>query len=468
MTISFRHLAPLFALPLLAPALSHAQEPGKATEFRMQHPGNGPGGQPRIAFLSHRLGNDHAEGISLVDMNGDGFDDLLSGAYWYENPGANGGEWKRHQFRTVGIHNEFVSDCGEWIVDVDHDGLPDLVTTGWISNGVWWYRNPGPKATAAGTMWKAEKITDSYDTEGGAFADINGDGKPDLALAHYNRGGVIWIDFSKAKPTVHHLGGREQDGHGIGVADINGDGKADVLTTHGWFEQVDADNDQWKWHGDWDIGDTGFPVLGYDVNRDGKLDLIYGQGHGYGLYWLEQAGTTDKPLWIRHTIDESFSQSHAVLLADIDDDGTPELITGKRYRGHSGEDPGSYDPVVVYAYKLPTKAQLDAAKSGGEGTSGAMETMRVADPAADPLFVRYGLSVNGTASAGTQFIAADLDHDGDLDIASAGKLGVHVLENLKINKVPKDVREATQPLERHWPFPGEGKEVPQEDGPAPK
>ncbi len=463
----FKSFAPLLALPLLVPALGHAQDPAHATEFRLQHPGNGPGGEPRIAFLSHRLGNDHAEGISLLDMNGDGFADLLSGAYWYENPGANGGEWKRHQFRTVGIHNEFVSDCGEWIVDVDHDGLPDLVTTGWIANGLWWYRNPGPKATAAGTMWKAEKITDSFDTEGGAFADINGDGKPDVALAHYNRSGVLWVDFSKDKPRVHHLGGRAEDGHGIGIADINGDGKADVLTTHGWFEQIDADNDKWKWHGDWDIGDAGFPILGYDVNHDGKLDLIYGQGHGYGLYWLEQAGTADHPLWIRHTIDESFSQSHALLLADIDGDGAPELITGKRYRGHSGNDPGSYDPVVVYAYKFPSKAQLDAARSSAEGTKGTMETMRIADSASDPVFTRYALSVNGTASAGTQFIAADLDHDGDLDIASAGKLGVHVLENLKVNKVPKNVREEMQPLERKWPFPGEGKEVPQEDGPTP-
>ncbi|MFL6306674.1 MAG: FG-GAP repeat domain-containing protein [Candidatus Sulfotelmatobacter sp.] len=467
MTIPFKNFAPLLALPLLAPVLSHAQDPAHATEFRMQHPGNGPGGEPRIAFLSHRLGNDHAEGISLLDMNGDGFTDLLSGAYWYENPGANGGDWKRHQFRTVGIHNEFVSDCGEWIVDVDHDGLPDLITTGWIANGLWWYRNPGPKATAAGAMWKPEKITDSFDTEGGAFADINGDGKPDVALAHYNRSGVLWVDFSKDKPRVHHLGGRAEDGHGIGVADINGDGKADVLTTHGWFEQIDADNDQWKWHGDWDIGDAGFPILGYDVNHDGKLDLIYGQGHGYGLYWLEQAGAAEKPVWTRHSIDESFSQSHALLLADIDDDGTPELITGKRYRGHSGADPGSYDPVVVYAYKLPTKAQLDATKSNAEATKGTMETMRIADSASDPVFTRYALSVNGTASAGTQFIASDLDHDGDLDLASAGKLGVHVLENLKVNKVPKNVREETQPLERKWPFPGEGKEVPQEDGPTP-
>jgi hypothetical protein len=168
------------------------------------------------------------------------------------------------------------------------------------------------------------------------------------------------------------------------------------------------------------------------------MDLIYGQGHSYGLYWLEQAGTADKPLWIRHTIDESFSQSHAILLADLDGDGTPELITGKRYRGHSGNDPGSYDPVVVYAYSLPTQAQLAAAKSSSaESTPGVVETMRIANPAADPVFVRYALSVNGTASAGTQFIAVDLDKDGDIDIASAGKLGVHVLENLKINNVKR-------------------------------
>jgi FG-GAP-like repeat len=462
-------LAQQLALPVLLCGLGYGQDPAQATEFRMQHPGNGPGRETRIAFLAHRLGTDHAEGISMLDMNGDGFVDLLSGAYWYQNPGAQGGEWKQHQFRTVGIHNEFVSDCGEWIVDVDHDGLPDLVTTGWISNGLWWYRNPGPEAIAAGAMWKAEKITDSYDTEGGAFADINGDGKPDLALAHYDRSGILWVDFSGDKPRVHHLGGREQDGHGIGVADINGDGKADVLTPHGWFEQIDADNDKWRWHGDWDLGDTGFPIIGYDVNHDGKLDLIYGQGHGYGLYWLEQAGTPAHRKWIRHTIDESFSQSHALAMVDIDGDGVPKLITGKRYRGHSGNDPGSYDPVVVYAYKLPSKAQIASAKvHAGADTAGGSGMMRIADRTSDPVFTRIALSVNGTASAGTQFVAADFDHDGDIDLASAGKLGVHVLENLKINNVPKSVREETQPLNREWPYPGEGSEVPQEDSPKPQ
>jgi FG-GAP-like repeat len=473
MPIPYKCLVPLFVLCLFAAGSGRAQDPAHATEFRMKHPGDGPGGEPRTAFLIHRLGTDHAEGISMIDMNGDGFVDLLSGAYWYQNPGADGGEWKQYRFRTVGIHNEFVSDCGEWIVDVDHDGLPDLVTAGWISNGLWWYRNPGPQAIAGGAMWKAEKITDSFDTEGGAFADINGDGKPDVALAHYNRSGVLWVDFSKDRPRVHHLGGREQDGHGIGIADINGDGKADVLTPHGWFEQIDADNDKWQWHGDWEIGDAGFPILGYDVNHDGKLDLIYGQGHGYGLYWLEQAGTPVHPKWIRHTIDESFSQSHALALVDIDGDGIPELITGKRYRGHSGNDPGSYDPVVVYAYKLPTKIQFAKAQIANKqhapaAPSSGSGSMQVADSASDITFTRIAISVDGTASAGTQFIAADFDHDGDIDLASAGKLGVHVLENLKVDKVPKSVREETQPLNRKWPFPGEGEEVPQEDGPTPQ
>lgn len=405
-----------------------------AQEARLKSPGPGPEGTIKTSFLAHRLGTDHAEGITALDMNQDGFTDLVSGAYWYENPGAHGGDWKQHQFRTVGIRDEFVSDCGEWAIDVNHDGALDVVTTGWMVNGLWWYENP----KTPDVMWKKHFITDSYDTEGGAMADINGDGKPDVALAHYNHSGILWVDFSGPQPRVHHVGSKEQDGHGIGVADIDGDGKPDLLTPYGWFRNIDANNDKWEWHGDWKLGDAGFPILGYDVNGDGKLDIIYGQGHSYGLYWMEQTGSAGHREWKRHTIDESFSQSHALKLVDLDGDGQPELVTGKRYRGHSGHDPGSYDPVVIYAYTIDRKT----------GT-----------------FTRSAISVNGTASAGTQFIAEDLDHDGDIDLASAGKLGVHFLENLKVDQVPKATREEQQPMNRKWPFPGEGEQVQQEDGP---
>jgi hypothetical protein len=410
-----------------------------AQMVRKQNPtrGDAPGGVPQVIFRVHRLGTDHAEGISSMDMNGDGLPDLLSGAYWYENPGPTGGEWKRHQYRTVGMIGEFVSDCGEWIFDVNHDGAPDVVTTGWLQNGLWWYENP----KRPDVMWQKHLITDSYDTEGGAVGDLNGDGKPDLALAHYNHSGIIWVDFSQREPKVHHVGIPEQDGHGIGMADVDGDGKVDLLTPSGWFKNIDADHDKWEWHGDWQMDDAGFPIIAYDVNNDGKMDIIYGQGHGYGLYWLEQQGDGANRHWVKHVIDESFSQSHALALVDIDGDGVPELVTGKRYRGHSGHDPGSYDPLVVYYYKIDRKT----------GT-----------------FTRYPISVNGTAGVGTQFVVGDLDGDGDLDLATAGKTGVHFFENLKIDRVPKETRENDLLLNKDWPFPGEGSIVQQEDGPPKK
>jgi hypothetical protein len=405
--------------------LASAAFPGAVYGQLNQKRGNAPGDVPQTTYFVHRLSSDHAEGITTLDMNGDGRQDIVSGAYWYENPGPGGGEWKRHQYRSVDIVGEFVSDCGEWVVDVNHDGAPDIVSAGWMTDGLFWYENPKKQ----GAMWERHFITHSVETEGGWMADINGDGKPDLALAHYGRSGMIWVDFAGPEPKVHHVGGHDQDGHGVGMADIDGDGKIDILTPYGWFKNIDADRDQWEWHGDWDLEEAGFPIIGYDVNGDGKTDIIYGRGHSYGLYWLEQQGDAAHRRWVKHTIDESFSQVHALALADIDGDGELELIAGKRYRGHDGHDPGSYDPLVIYYYKINRKT--------GE-------------------FTRYPISLNGTAGAGTQFIVADLDGDGDLDIATAGKTGVHFFENLKIDLVPHAEREKELLLDKNWPFPDEG------------
>ncbi len=119
----------------------------------------------------------------------------------------------------------------------------------------------------------------------------------------------------------------------------------------------------------------------------------------------------------------------------LDDSGTTWLITGKRYRAHNDGDPGAHDPLVIYAYRI-----------NGDAT-----------------FTRFPISVNGTAGVGTQILALDFDKDGDLDLAVAGKSGVHFLENLTINKVPKATRETQQwQFDRQVAVPDEGQEVHQE------
>ena len=102
MRLNTMSTAAFVLLSLAIPAL--AQLVGGAD--RIQTRGPGPGGVPQATFFVHRLGTDHAEGITTLDMNGDGLPDLVSGAYWYENPGPKGGEWKRHQYREVGTVNE--------------------------------------------------------------------------------------------------------------------------------------------------------------------------------------------------------------------------------------------------------------------------------------------------------------------------------------------------------------------------
>ena len=129
MTVSVRWV-------ILVVSLVWCAVPGISQSERKTTAGAGPGALAQVTFLAHRLGTDHAEGVTTLDMNGDGFPDILSGAYWYENPGANGGEWKRHQYREAGTLGEFVADCGEWTIDVNHDGAPDVVTAGWQTNGI--------------------------------------------------------------------------------------------------------------------------------------------------------------------------------------------------------------------------------------------------------------------------------------------------------------------------------------------
>ncbi len=393
-------------------------------------------------FVVHTIdAGSKAEGATVMDVNGDGRLDITCGAYWYEQPAAawskRPGErkkfnpryidrfvrdpkqraayrWKKHHFRLTAPNRPadkqrfgfYDNDYGEFLSDVNGDGRLDLISGGWFTKGIWWFENPGPGKTG---LWKAHTIGTDGATEGLIVVDVNRDGRKDVIPQHYGPQGIWWYEIKPDLSVVKHVVGRKGDEHGIGFGDIDGDGYGDIVTIRGWYKApADPAKGKWQWMQEpgfnqkEGLGHTGIPILVYDVNGDGLNDLIYGLGHNYGVFWLEQVLKDGKRSWRRHLIDDTWSQSHTLALADINADGKLDIVTGKRLYGHAGADPGSQEPQGVYWYEI-----------GPKGNS----------------FKRHTLVYNAGVGAGAQLRIVDLDGDGDLDIVCPGQGGLYVLEN---------------------------------------
>ena len=93
-------------------------------------------------------------------------------------------------------------------------------------------------------------------------------------------------------------------------------------------------------------------ILVYDVNNDGLNDLVTSSAHGYGIFWYEQVREGSEIRFTQHLIDDSWTQAHSLALADLDGDGVPELVTGKRFMAHNGSDPEEDKPLGIYYYTL--------------------------------------------------------------------------------------------------------------------
>jgi hypothetical protein len=381
----------LVVLPLLAAGVA-AGEP---------KPGGGA-----VTFAKHRIGRYRGEACGVGDFNGDGKRDIVALPYIYYGP-----DWQPQKICDVQGEVDDKGHGYRWDfmnapLDVNGDGRLDVVTCCWFGKKSEWLENPGPK----GGAWKRHLIERNGNFEHGDLYDIDGDGRkleimPQVAYTQ-------WYDLQRrpdgTRGVVIHVVDRRTRPWGGGVGDVNGDGRPDLLRPDAWFEAPpDCRKGTWKihplalGHEREDKADHTAQILVYDVDGDGHNDILASIAHRYGIFWHRQVVEGKRRRWQRHLIDKSWSQAHAMALADLDGDGDLDLVTGKRFMAHNGKDPGGNEPPGVYWYELRRKQT--------------------------PLWKRHIISRGEGIGAGLSLPVEDLDGDGDVDLVVTGKWGGPVL-----------------------------------------
>jgi len=377
------------------------------------------------------------ECASAADFDGDGDVDLAAGRNWYEAP-----KWTKHEDFREGAETNGpeTDDNSEFAMDVNRDGRPDVVSSGWMRmKGAFWYENPGPDGLEAGVKWKATRIHSALNMEGVIHGDIDGDGDDDILCNHWapvDGQAMTWIEHIDKEPwLVEHVVGTEGENHGNGLGDVNGDGRVDIVTPKGWYEQPpEATEKKWPFHADYLVHRVGepdqyipasHPMLVHDVNEDGLADVIVGASHEYGLAWLEQKLDADgKRTFTTHWIETGFGQFHTMALGDLNGDGKCDLVTGKRLFAHHGRDTSCYEPLFAFWYDL----------QGGRFERHVLSFNHLPWI---PDEEGHNRPPNGAIAVGMKVIVVDMDQDGDNDVVAPGKSGLYVFYNTATAPLPR-------------------------------
>jgi dienelactone hydrolase len=337
---------------------------------------------------------------AAIDVDRDGRLDVVTGGAWYQAP-----SWQRHVVREVEFIRGRYDDYACLPLDINGDGRTDFITANYRSQKLAWIENPSDLSQP----WVEHLIARPGPMETGRLYDIDGDGQPDVLPAGKDFCAWWQLDGKSAGGPnwLRHDLPIEAAGHGFGFGDLNGDGRGDVVAAGGWLEApADRIAGKWTWHPEFRLHrDASVPILVEDVDGDGDRDLIWGRGHSTGLYWLEQrrAEQGSERAWIQHAIDTSWSQAHTLVWGDLDGDGRGELVTGKRFLGHDGKDPGEWDRLAIYWYRFDPQQRT---------------------------WSRHAISTAGEAGLDLDPKLVDLDGDGDLDLLAPGRSGLYWFENV--------------------------------------
>ncbi|MDD5687375.1 MAG: FG-GAP-like repeat-containing protein [Elusimicrobia bacterium] len=360
-------------------------------------------------------------GLAAVDLNNDGYKDLLSGKYSYKNPGGDmTGTWTRTTF-PVNVDASLVTD-------VDGDAYPDVIgfglTAAYTPNpGVYWLEKTGAGDTTGD--WTATKVavippTLHSQSQGMRMAQIVPGGREEIVCTGdlpysgdgASSGKLYYIQIPLVSPQngnwpvtqISNSVSNSSNNQGIAVGDIDKDGDLDIAGVLGnnstvvWYENPGVAG-----QGNWTVHTVGnaTPINNVtsadgpdrvqlaDLNDDGRLDIILTDEIWDGTnplraesrtYWFNCPATPKTVAnWGTSTTIVKQQSTNSLDVADMDFDGDIDVVTGEH--------------------------------------KGAKETaIWENDGSATPSFTQHIIS-SGKESHNSAYLS-DLDGDGDLDLVS--------------------------------------------------
>jgi FG-GAP-like repeat len=302
-------------------------------------------------------------GFALADFDRDGNLDITisrradsAKCYWYQ---YKMGVWSKH---LVGIADN--AQLGAASVDINVDGFPDLVM------GRIWFENPGYLAKFPDSPWIKHVYNGGLQQENHDIAvfDLNNDKKPDvICYAQNHNGGTLrWYDVSDPIEWKYYdvainisqtIKDNRLSSNGIhggfapsGIGDLDNDGYADIMMPLGWYKNPGKNATQhwilvpWSFQIGIIPNPYGLSTRSwiYDLDSDGDNDIVFTDCdvEGSNGYWVENIMNGKN--FILHplpTPGKPTGSFHSLAIADFDLDGDPDIFSGEQEDPNPGMKP---------------------------------------------------------------------------------------------------------------------------------